>query len=478
MEIGFETIGNATLICHDQVPVLITDPWIAGSAYFGSWIFSHEIPEEQLQSIAKAQYAWISHGHPDHLSRDSLPMLRDKTILLPNHVGGRIAADLKQEGYRVQVMQDRTWYKLSDRIRVLCIADYYQDGILLIDVNGRLLADLNDTSDRGWGPFVRNTITQYKTSFLLHLSGFGDADMINCFDEQGQRIPPPAAKKLPVGKQIAFQLAMFPTRYFIPFSSMHRYQREDSVWAEEYTTKLSDYPFGFDSKTSELLPAFIRYDCANDTYVSLAPPERSRSIRSPAEFGDDWEEQLDAVDVQKITRYFRAIEHLSGHFDFLNFRVGKKDHIVELSSRKFHRAITFEVPRHSLMTAIHWEIFDDLLIGNFMKTTLHGSFSKTGLYPDFTPYVAKYADNGRAKSKEELEAYFTNYRQRAPFEFLRARIESLAKELIRGSFDPDSSVYHFARRTYVAALKLKSKKNRAVIRTARQRVPLQFATEE
>lgn len=450
MDVGFETVGNATLICHDRVPVLITDPWITGSAYFGSWTFSHDIPEEQLLSIQHAQYAWISHGHPDHLNRDSLPHLRDKIILLPDHVGGRIAADLKEEGYRVQVLRDRTWYKLSDRIRVLCVADFFQDAILLIDINGRLLVNLNDTSDRGWGNLVRKLIRQYQTSFLLHLSGFGDADMINFYDERGQRIPPPAAKRFPVGKQIAFQLKIYPTRYFIPFSSMHRYQRTDSIWADEYTTKTFDYPVGFDSDTSQLLPAFIRYDCSNDRYIQISPPERQPEIHSPAEFGDDWEEQLDAADRRKITRYFRAVEHLSDHFDFLNFRVGRKDNIVELSKRKFNRAITFEVPRHSLMAAVHWEIFDDLLIGNFMKTTLHGKFSKTGLYPDFTPYVAKYADNGRAKSKDELELYFATYQKRSPFEFLRARLELMARSVIRGSFDPDSPVYRFGRRTYIA----------------------------
>jgi hypothetical protein len=449
MDIGFETIGNATLICHDRAPVLITDPWIGGSAYFGSWTFSHEIPEEQMQAIRQAPYVWVSHGHPDHLNRDSLPFLREKTILLPDHVGGRIAADLKDEGYRPHVMRDRTWYSLSDRIRVLSIADCYQDGILLIDINGRLLVNLNDTSDRGWGDFVRREIRQYKTSFLLRLSGFGDADMINVFDHGGNRIPPPAAKRHPVGKQIAFQLQMFPTRYFIPFSSMHRYQRADSVWAEEYTTKLSDYPVGFDSDRSQLLPAFVRYDCGNDTYLPLSPVEKSVEIHAPSEFGDDWGEQLGAADLQKITKYFRVIEHLSEHFDFLNFRVGGKDNIVELSARQFNRAITFEVPKHSLMTAVQWEIFDDLLIGNFMKTTLLGNFNRTGLYPDFTPYVAKYADNGRAKTKQELEIYFTTYRKRAPFEFLRAQIERKTRDLIRGSFDPDSAMYRLVRRTYI-----------------------------
>ena len=51
MEIGFETIGNATLVCHDRSPVLVTDPWLTGGAYFGSWELSHAIPEETMAAI-------------------------------------------------------------------------------------------------------------------------------------------------------------------------------------------------------------------------------------------------------------------------------------------------------------------------------------------------------------------------------------------------------------------------------------------
>ena len=51
MDLGFETIGNACLIFHDGGPVLATDPWLFGSAYFGSWILSHEVPAEQQQHV-------------------------------------------------------------------------------------------------------------------------------------------------------------------------------------------------------------------------------------------------------------------------------------------------------------------------------------------------------------------------------------------------------------------------------------------
>jgi hypothetical protein len=70
--------------------------------------------------------------------------------------------------------------------------------------------------------------------------------------------------------------------------------------------------------------------------------------------------------------------------------------VVELNHRRFNRGLTFEAPRHSFMTSVEYEILDDMLIGNIMKVTLHGQFSSAPLYPHFTPYVTKYADNGRA----------------------------------------------------------------------------------
>src|SRR5437588_13072418 len=96
MNLGFETIGNAVLVFHDGGPVLVTDPWIAGVAYFGSWGLSHEIPAQVMEGIRDSEYVWISHGHPDHLSSRSLDLLGGKKFLLPAHVGGLIAARLRE----------------------------------------------------------------------------------------------------------------------------------------------------------------------------------------------------------------------------------------------------------------------------------------------------------------------------------------------------------------------------------------------
>jgi hypothetical protein len=117
------------------------------------------------------------------------------------------------------------------------------------------------------------------------------------------------------------------------------------------------------------------------------------------------------------------------------------------------------VPRGSLTTALKYEIFDDLLIGNFMSTTLHGYSPTDTLYPDFTPYVAKYGDNGRARTKNELASYFAHYRRRAPIDYLRHRfdagllrpIQESTADYLRAALGVDSPIFAAAKQAYWAA---------------------------
>jgi L-ascorbate metabolism protein UlaG (beta-lactamase superfamily) len=69
--IGFESIGSATIIVYDDVPILTTDAWINDDAYFGAWAHDYEIPSAQMSAIRDARYHWFSHGHPDHLNLES-----------------------------------------------------------------------------------------------------------------------------------------------------------------------------------------------------------------------------------------------------------------------------------------------------------------------------------------------------------------------------------------------------------------------
>jgi hypothetical protein len=448
--VHFETIGNATAICYEGRPILATDPWIQGGAYFGSWKLSHEIPAAQLAAIKSAKYIWFSHGHPDHTNAESLLALSDKTILLPDHVGARMYNDMRQKGLATRILPDREWVQLSPRIRVMCVSDYNQDALLFVDINGRLLVDFNDGNALGSERFVKKIIKQFKHSFLLRLFSYGDADMINYFESDGSRIPPAAAQKRPVGPVLQGYAEMYGVTDAIPFSCFHAYQRSDSAWVNRYTTPRDAFTEGFASKTVRLLPPFIRYDCVADQFTELQPKESPPVLIDPSEFGDDWSEQLSSEDAAEIATYFRRIEALRDRIDAIIFRVGGKDTTIDLPPRKraAKRQVIFEVPRTSLMAAIRYEVFDDLLIGNFMKTTLIGRWPGSRLHPFFTPVVAKYADNGRAFSAAELDTYFHAYRSREPFEFMMHRLQQNSVQAFRNFVSPQSRAFDYGKRAY------------------------------
>src|SRR6516162_4394869 len=169
--LGVKTIGNATLIAYEDVPVLATDPWIDPvGAYFGSWTLSHEIPNAEEGEIVASKYIWLSHGHPDHIDQRSLARLRTNQILVPNHYGERIYTDLKTDGFAVRKMPDREWVQLSRRIRAMCIPDYFQDAVLLVDVGGHLFININDAIERGWGRFIRKVAAGFNNRYLLKVS--------------------------------------------------------------------------------------------------------------------------------------------------------------------------------------------------------------------------------------------------------------------------------------------------------------------
>jgi hypothetical protein len=442
---GFETIGSATIIAYDDVPVLTTDAWINDQAYFGSWAHDYEIPPAQMEAIRRARYHWFSHGHPDHLNIDALPMLASGQFLLSDHYGKRIYNDLVAAGHNVRILQDQVWEQLSPHIRVCSFANQNQDSILLIDVNGRLVVDANDSPDFGASWHIRRIAKRYGLIYLCQLHGWGGADMLNLYDPAGRALTDIAAKRRAIAPRAQRAALQFGANRVIPFSSFHRFQRTDSAWANALVPELEDYRLEARPGGPEILPAFIRVDCERDEVTELRPERLPLVLHEPEEFGDSWSDPLEAADLPVIERYFREREHLARHFGFIEVSAGGRSHAVRLNSALKDRGLTFVAPRHSLMTCLEWQIFDDMLIGNYMKTTLHGV---EGLYPDFSPFVAKYADNGGAKSERALATYFHHYRMRDPIGLLMSRFATSSEQMLRRFVGEDTTAFKIAKRIY------------------------------
>ena len=90
-------------------------------------------------------------------------------------------------------------------------------------------------------------------------------------------------------------------------------------------------------------------------------------------------------------------------------------------------------------------VFDDMLIGNYMRATLHGV---DALYPDFSPYVAKYGDNGGAKSPSQLQSYFSHYRARDPIGAMMHQLSVKSEQTFRALVPADSRAFRAAKKMF------------------------------
>ena len=233
----------------------------------------------------------------------------------------------------------------------------------------------------------------------------------------------------------------------IPFSSFHRYQRRDSAWANQYRPARTAYRDGFRERSARYVAPFCFVDCASGAVTPLAVATASSGLRDPEEFGDRASDELDDADWRAIEDYFRRKDLVRRDFGFLSFVVGGRERTLRLDGDE-RVGIRFEAPRTSLVAAVRDEVFDNLLLGNFMRATLHGT---TSLYsPNFVYAVAKYADNGRVEKARDVSRYLAEYARRAGPELRAHLIERRLVDWTVRHFAGGSPLYTAARRAYRA----------------------------
>ncbi len=428
MSLTFETLGNATVqFMEDRKPILATDPWLKGTCYFGSWALDHCLTDQQLRNVEQSQYIWISHGHPDHLHRESLEMIpRSAKMLVPDHYSREIYNFLVELGFRVEILPYRAWVRLHPELEVLCIDNENQDSILIARFGNALIVNLNDSPFFGEQAFLRKIVNQHPNDrvFVLQLCSI-DADMRNFVDGTGQRIiPAPEELKPGAIREVARNARKLGAKFFCCSSSQHLYVRSDSVWANAYRITFADMQRHWNQPEVELVPPFVTVELLAGACTENHPSQLSDISQITAcTSEDDWDEPLTASEKAKVTRFFRTFRLLSRYVDFIEVVVAGARVRIEMGRQagkhyKRQRGITFFVPRKSLLQAVEYGYFDDLLIGNFMKTQLHGDAS---LYPFVTPIIAKIGGNAKVFNQSDYLRFWLRYFRRNPVGFLRWR---------------------------------------------------------
>jgi L-ascorbate metabolism protein UlaG (beta-lactamase superfamily) len=80
---------RVTYVCHACMLIetkgvrILTDPWIHGSCFYGSW---YQLPEPmvRVEDLFPLDYIYISHSHPDHLHKPTLARVpKDTQLIIP-----------------------------------------------------------------------------------------------------------------------------------------------------------------------------------------------------------------------------------------------------------------------------------------------------------------------------------------------------------------------------------------------------------
>lgn len=260
----FETLGNATIqVSHAGVPLLVTDPWLGGPAYFGSWELERPLRPEQAARAINSRYVWFSHGHPDHFHPDSVQRLdRAAIVLLPDHYEPELHRALLEWGFQVRILPQKKWVDLGDGLRILCVANENMDAIVAIEAGGVLLLNKNDSPFCGYGSFFRRLVARYAQTYLFALCAF-DADMINIVDEDMNSLVGPPELRKPGTVFDAGRIARYlGVKNFCCSSSQHVYTRPDSAWANDYRITWPDMRRLWPAPGINLIPPYSTVDIA------------------------------------------------------------------------------------------------------------------------------------------------------------------------------------------------------------------------
>ena len=142
----FQLHAHACLEIRYRGFTLLTDPWLAGPAFFGSWALWP--PPRVEANKLRPDAIWISHEHSDHFHPQTLEQLpRETPVYCPDFPNRRLPARLAALGFAdVRPMPFGETVALDDDLTLTCFepASLWNDAILLVEADGFRYLNIND----------------------------------------------------------------------------------------------------------------------------------------------------------------------------------------------------------------------------------------------------------------------------------------------------------------------------------------------
>ena len=153
---------------------LLTDPWLAGPAFFGSWA---QYPPPQVDAATLEPDAiWISHEHSDHFHEQTLRLFpRDVPVYVPDFPNERLPVRLARLGFTdVRPLPFGERREIAPTIALTCFepASLWNDAIVLVEIDGFRYLNLNDAGVNHRIAAVVAPVDLISSTFSPGASGF------------------------------------------------------------------------------------------------------------------------------------------------------------------------------------------------------------------------------------------------------------------------------------------------------------------
>ena len=123
-------IASATTIISHKNTKVLTDPWLVGEEYYGSW--THYPPLKVDWSLFDdIDYIYISHIHPDHMSKETLKKINPEIpILIHSYDSKFTKLNLERMGRKVIELDHGEVFDCGDGLSIsIYAADDCNPGI-------------------------------------------------------------------------------------------------------------------------------------------------------------------------------------------------------------------------------------------------------------------------------------------------------------------------------------------------------------
>lgn len=262
LEVSIGYLAHASVIVRAGNSSLLTDPWLTGTKYYGSW---HHFPPAVYdpEELKRVRYLYLSHWHQDHFDPASLRLVNpNATVLIPKFANSKFLRKVRSAGFsRILELVHKRWATLEPDLSVCCLITG-EDSSLLIRAGALLILDANDCNIHPHVEWLR----RQQVDAMLATFTVAYAFPFACMFEQGQDVDPLGGERKCLNDLLDVLRRIRP-RFFIPFAGQFAFLHDD------------EFPMNYLHNTPlDVAAAAARTETLSDTTIVLLNP--GDSLRS------------------------------------------------------------------------------------------------------------------------------------------------------------------------------------------------------